>query len=363
MKLFNLLLVFTTLISAAYAQAEPLRQWNGRLGASWGIGKMGAGNSTVEKRTMNTIAIDAMPSFRFSRIAAGLDFSYRFVNQNTRAGEVADTNLRGKSWLLGPAATYFLSDQLSLTATLELLGDQKLALPTSTGYQFKYRKPLGFKLGGDYRLPGKLPLFAGASFDWVKYRGNEVNGAQADLDPSVKHWNLALSIAYVFGLAQKPEQIAQRQEESAPPMVEEAPLPKASSLEQDLAQNFDAKRDESGNLSVQLSGGILFAPYKTDVSQQGEAQAKLQAIAAALKKNPSAKVLIEGHSDTSGKAVENKVLSQRRAVSVKKALAKMGVAPARMEAVGLGSERPQESNDTAEGRAANRRVEIHFTER
>nr|QKW93706.1 flagellar motor rotation protein MotB [Vitiosangium cumulatum]QKW93736.1 flagellar motor rotation protein MotB [Vitiosangium cumulatum] len=75
------------------------------------------------------------------------------------------------------------------------------------------------------------------------------------------------------------------------------------------------------------------------------------------------KVWVEGHTDNVGKPEANLKLSQRRAEAVRDHLIKKGVAPERLEARGYGQERHIASNDTSEGRAANRRVEFLTTSR
>ncbi|MDV7400154.1 OmpA family protein, partial [Arthrospira platensis SPKY1] len=68
-------------------------------------------------------------------------------------------------------------------------------------------------------------------------------------------------------------------------------------------------------------------------------------------------VEIEGHTDAQGAEAYNQTLSQRRADSVKKALVtRYGIAAERVKAIGYGESRPVASNDTAAGRAENRRV-------
>ena len=85
----------------------------------------------------------------------------------------------------------------------------------------------------------------------------------------------------------------------------------------------------------------------------------LQAMADALRASPwIKKVRIEGHTDNQGLAGANKTLSMRRARSVMRWLQAHGVEPARMESVGYGQSRPITGNDTEQGRAANRRVDI-----
>jgi len=85
----------------------------------------------------------------------------------------------------------------------------------------------------------------------------------------------------------------------------------------------------------------------------------LKLVAEAMAKQPTLKLRIEGHTDSSGDAAKNLDLSQRRADSVKKALASQhGVAADRLTTAGLGQTKPASPNDTPQGRANNRRVEF-----
>ncbi len=85
----------------------------------------------------------------------------------------------------------------------------------------------------------------------------------------------------------------------------------------------------------------------------------LKEIADALKANPSWKLTIEGHTDDVGGQDYNLDLSKRRAQAVKAALVQTyHIAASRLTTVGYGYSRPKASNDTAEGRALNRRVEL-----
>ncbi|MBF0161321.1 MAG: OmpA family protein [Magnetococcales bacterium] len=78
-----------------------------------------------------------------------------------------------------------------------------------------------------------------------------------------------------------------------------------------------------------------------------------------LQKNPGLRVEIQGHTDSVGSNAYNKVLSNKRAHSVMASLVKQGVEKKRLTARGYGEEKPVSSNATAEGRAENRRVELH----
>jgi OOP family OmpA-OmpF porin len=78
-----------------------------------------------------------------------------------------------------------------------------------------------------------------------------------------------------------------------------------------------------------------------------------------LNKNPGLKIEVHGHTDSVGTAAYNRGLSNRRAASVMQYFQKKGIAKDRMKAIGYGLTQPIASNLTEEGRAKNRRVEIH----
>lgn len=92
-----------------------------------------------------------------------------------------------------------------------------------------------------------------------------------------------------------------------------------------------------------------------------ESHAKLDAIAARLLREPSIERLrIEGHTDSEGDDDHNRQLAQRRADVVAAYLISKGVDASRLEAIGVGEERPIADNHLTRGRAANRRVEFRI---
>ncbi len=89
----------------------------------------------------------------------------------------------------------------------------------------------------------------------------------------------------------------------------------------------------------------------------------LDEIANVIRENPQvAKVRIEGHTDNVGRSAVNRKLSEKRAMAVRDYLVAKGIDGRRLEYVGLGDVQPIAPNDTAEGRATNRRVEFVITE-
>jgi len=88
------------------------------------------------------------------------------------------------------------------------------------------------------------------------------------------------------------------------------------------------------------------------------AQGRLVPLASFLAKQPEARIQIAGHTDSQGADSYNQDLSARRAASVGAYLTSTGVDAGRINSIGLGESVPLSSNDTAAGRAINRRVEI-----
>lgn len=102
--------------------------------------------------------------------------------------------------------------------------------------------------------------------------------------------------------------------------------------------------------------GVLFDTAKWDIKPQ--AYTKLNEVTTILKKNPSMKLEIQGHTDNRGSAAYNKRLSGNRSKAVMEYLVRSGIDQNRLTAVGFGFSRPAASNATPEGRALNRRVEL-----
>ena len=109
----------------------------------------------------------------------------------------------------------------------------------------------------------------------------------------------------------------------------------------------------------QRAQDILFATNSTEVS--GRSQADLRTLANSMNQYPNTTVNVIGHTDNVGDASFNFDLSQRRAQAVTSVLISSGVSPSRIVSTGRGEDAPVATNLTAEGRQANRRVEIVIT--
>ncbi len=94
-----------------------------------------------------------------------------------------------------------------------------------------------------------------------------------------------------------------------------------------------------------------------------EARSNVAAIVAFVNRDKSRPIRIEGHTDNSGKANADLVLSQRRAEAVRDALVAAGVDARRITTFGMGQAQPVAANTTEDGRARNRRVDVILGDR
>ncbi|MHB1399581.1 MAG: OmpA family protein [Trichloromonadaceae bacterium] len=124
-------------------------------------------------------------------------------------------------------------------------------------------------------------------------------------------------------------------------------------LEAQIAE-LQATKSERG-LVITL-GDVLFDTNKSEL--RSGARSTIDKLAAFLAEYPTRNVLIEGFTDSTGAVEYNQRLSERRAEAVRNVLAAQGIDSRRLMTRGYGVEYPVASNETAEGRQRNRRVEV-----
>ncbi len=128
----------------------------------------------------------------------------------------------------------------------------------------------------------------------------------------------------------------------------------AAEMQRDL-EGAEVERIGEG-IKITFDSGILYDIDKSDL--RPVSQTNLVNLAKILNKYPDTNILIEGHTDDTGSDEHNLILSKDRAQSVASYLATVGVKSARFSIAGYGETQPIVTNDTAEGRQKNRRVDI-----
>lgn len=130
--------------------------------------------------------------------------------------------------------------------------------------------------------------------------------------------------------------------------------------EQELRQieGVEVSRPSEGEISVRLQDAILF-DYDS-ATLRSTSRTTLSELAENFRQYPDNRIIVEGHTDSAGSDAYNQRLSETRAANVADYLIAGGVPASDIIVYGFGETRPRASNDTAEGRQMNRRVEIHI---
>jgi len=134
-------------------------------------------------------------------------------------------------------------------------------------------------------------------------------------------------------------------------------LDKQADEMQAVLSEQDRLRKEQESLTVSLASDVLFSSGSAELYPGG--RDKLRNFAGVLNRYPRTMVQITGHTDSRGSEESNLDLSRRRAQAVADELIASNVSRARITTRGLGKSSPIATNDTPEGRAQNRRVEIN----
>lgn len=127
-------------------------------------------------------------------------------------------------------------------------------------------------------------------------------------------------------------------------------------MEQEVTADASSLSDElnkSGHVAVY---GIQFDTGKATI--QPSSENVLGEIVKLMQQNPSLKLRVEGHTDNQGNAAANQALSEKRAQAVVAWLTGKGISASRLVAKGFGAGKPMADNNTEDGRAKNRRVEL-----
>lgn len=128
----------------------------------------------------------------------------------------------------------------------------------------------------------------------------------------------------------------------------------AEEIEADL-EGAEVERVGEG-IKITFDSGLLFDVNKYSLKQA--TKDNLIELSQTLQKYEDTKILVEGHTDASGSDELNQTLSENRAKAVADYIVSLGVERSRITTTGYGESQPVASNETTEGKAANRRVEM-----
>lgn len=190
-------------------------------------------------------------------------------------------------------------------------------------------------------------------------------------EDNLNDFALSLGLGYSFGkAAPKPAPTPQAKPEPKPEpaKITPTPAPKPEPKDSDndgVINSLDKCPDTPYGTKVGQDGCPLMIEldvyFDTDKSNVKAIYFdEIDKAVSAMKQMPWVSGTVVGHTDSRGSNAYNQKLSQKRADAVMAEMVKKGVEPSKLQAVGKGESEPVASNETDEGRAKNRRVEVHF---
>lgn len=129
-------------------------------------------------------------------------------------------------------------------------------------------------------------------------------------------------------------------------------------LRSSLADSGVSVQRDGDSIKLIMPGNITFATNQSNI--QADFHSVLDAVAKVLAGYDQTAVEVEGHTDSTGSLSHNLSLSENRAMQVANYLKSQGISAQRITSFGKGPMKPIASNQTSEGRAQNRRVEIRI---
>ena len=263
---------------------------------------------------------------------------------------------------------YWLMGEPRRQGSIALYAKGGLNHMTNDGKKLPYEKQettqLMLGLGGEYYLPKAFSLR-------LEYESYDNDASLLSLN-LIKRFGSSNSYqpALVVEPAPQPEEQPQRTA-SIEPVIEEdeaEPLIAAAVAEEIAAEEVTAETEASESSAPEsiadvdvVVAAIGFALNSADISPSGKAT--LDQLAADFSQFPQAQLEVQAHTDSQGSEAYNQALSQRRAEAVQAYLVEQGVKAEQLTAVGYGESQPRASNNNAEGRAQNRRVEFKVLKR
>ncbi|WP_172380715.1 OmpA family protein [Vibrio sp. Vb339] len=245
------------------------------------------------------------------------------------------TSVNVKSWLIESALRYdwYLQDNLSLYGRLgTAYWDMEKTQFSSNNSEATGFSPLG-EVGINYNFTPNVQLSTG--YQYIDSIGKSNTGKY---DSS----GLLLSLTYTFDSTTQPALV-----KTAPtPIIENNPVKKTVTTKAaPQMQTFSLKTTDE-----------LFSFNATEPNQEFRDQ--LAEVSSVLNSYPQSQAVVVGYTDSTGSELYNQKLSERRAQAVVNKLIELGVAPTQLEWQGKGESQPIADNNTAKGRAKNRRVKI-----
>ena len=205
----------------------------------------------------------------------------------------------------------------------------------------------------NYRRAKDTQIFLGAGLEYQFNNRLSLRGEYEYYDEDAQF--LSVGFAWRFGGSQLWQPPAPKQKVSAPSVSTMGLI----EHKQEIANDHAVQPTPVQQVAPNFTGVLEGVTFKSGSAQlTSEAMSILSGVAEQLKLYPDINIKLIGHTDSRGNADNNKQLSYARAKRVTDFFVEQGIESSRMRYIGRGELEPRASNETSEGRALNRRVEL-----
>lgn len=278
------------------------------------------------------------------QIASLLEISHETFDENN-----STLTLNSFQTIIGGAQYRFGNTNSKFYSALKF-GLGATNIKDSQDNKFRFTAKTGISLG--YFLTSSLVAGIAADYKFID--------AYSTNNTEYKTFTPMLEITYYFGA----KDLSQKIKETVSSKVDGDDDQDGVLDSKDLCPDTNEGKkvnDVGCEIKLELQINILFKSGSNEITENYRSE--INKVAEMMKQDKSSKVMIEGHTDSTGSALKNKDLSLKRAEAVKKYLIeKLGADATRITAMGYGSEKSVSSNSNPEGRAKNRRVIATFME-
>lgn len=183
-------LILTLFLGLLSSSAEA--QFGAHFATHFGYGKMGSDSGFIQKRSMGTFDLQAMPGYRLlgNQLLLGLLFDLRFMSQLQDQNDVGgeDFGGRGLTWGLGAS---FEPGPVKILVSYDLSARHWYTAPETTYKGSGFHFILG--------IPVAPSLFLDLQYVTTTYNTRKVNGDEYGLaDDNVQHWNVGFGVSYSY---------------------------------------------------------------------------------------------------------------------------------------------------------------------
>lgn len=332
-------ILFGFLWGAQFSEAGSNVRATAVVGTSGSYGKFGNGGMGLSQRDISLFSADSLVGVPVGKSSTlGLWGSYFLKQQHTAISKVNGTNLAGQGFLIGSGYRTPLSNLFHLQVSIFFIGKYSFKYQTTNTRDSFLDMPLGAQVKLQRRVKENslwtIDLMAG----WNRWRNYHTGGFE--FRNASKFWSVGFGVSRSFDW-RKPNQ------ETNEPVVSTD------------AQKLNSLISSSSSKPAKAIS--VYYPPREWMLKAADREA-VKRFYEQFYKDSSIKVLLVGHTDSIGTKERNEYVANQRIEKLKEFLIQLGIPETNIQTRSQSNLEPAVSNDSPEGRAKNRRVDLSVVE-